>query len=233
MRVRQSSTPSTSCPVVAACAAALVGVLLTGCAPAQPYPPAPPAPVLATVAAQPGALLYDLDPYTATATQVGRLQRAGHRVLCRLAVGVSEADRPDADRYPARVRGGATADGSGWWLDIRQVRELTPVLRDRVQLCRTKGFDALDATAVDSYRQPTGFPLTQADQLTFDRLVLTLARSAGLGAVLRVPAVDAPALVADLDFTVDAGCPPGQLGCLGLTTLALTPMPAYAALLGT
>jgi hypothetical protein len=212
---------------------ALLAALLTGCA-AQPVAVAvaPPA-TFATAEAQPGALLYDLDPYTATASQVERLQRGGHRVLCRLAVGVGEADRPDADRIPARLRGAATPDGRGQWLDIRDRDGLSPVLLDRLRLCRTKGFDALDATAVDSYRQPTGFPLRQADQLAFDRLVLALARSLGLGAVLRVPVADAPALGADLDFTVDAGCPAGQLGCLGLSALAVTAMPAYVALLGT
>jgi hypothetical protein len=209
----------------------LAGALLCGCAPARYAPP--PAPVLATTAAQPGALLYDLDPYTATASQVQRLHRDGGRVLCRLAVGVSEADRPDADRYPATVRGAATADGRGWWLDIRQTGVLGAVLADRVRLCRTKGFDALDATAVDSYRQPTGFPLRRADQLAIDRLVLDLARELGLGAVLRVPPADAVALADRLDFTVDARCPAGSLDCRGLATLALAPMPAYAALLGT
>ncbi|HWB35041.1 MAG TPA: endo alpha-1,4 polygalactosaminidase [Rugosimonospora sp.] len=178
------------------------------------------------------ALVYDLDPYTTAAGTVDRLHRAGRRAICHLAVGVSEAGRPDAGRFPPEVLGAPTADGRGAWLDVRRLDVLTPILADRLRLCRDKGFDAVDADDVDAYRQPTGFPLTQADQLAFDRRVLALARDEGLGAGLRVPAADAAALAGELDFAVNVGCPTSDGGCAGLAPLVVAGKPVYVAVLG-
>ena len=175
------------------------------------------------------ALVYDLDAYTTSEGAVSRLHRAGRRAICHLAVGVSETGRPDAGRIPPALTGLPTADGRGYWLDIRQLDELAPVLSDRMRLCRDKGFDAVDADAVDGYRQQTGFPLTQADQLTFDRRVLALARALGLGAGLRVPDSDAAALAGELDFAVNVGCPARDGGCSGLAPLVAAGKPVYVA----
>ena len=40
----------------------------------------------------------------------------------------------------------------------------------RFDLCRQKGFDAVEPDLVDGYIQTTGFPLTAADQLTYNRM---------------------------------------------------------------
>jgi len=164
------------------------------------------------------ALVYDLDAYTTSEGAVSRLHRAGRRAICHLAVGISETGRPDAGRIPAALTGLPSADGRGYWLDIRQLDQLAPVLSDRMRLCRDKGFDAVDADAVDGYRQHTGFPLTQADQLAFDRRVLALARALGLGA-------------GELDFAVNVGCPARDGGCSGLAPLVAAGKPVYVAVL--
>jgi Glycoside-hydrolase family GH114 len=138
----------------------------------------------------------ELDPYATSAGTVDRLHAAGARVLCRLALGVDEVGRPDFDRLPARVRGARVPGASAYWLDVRRLDVLLPVLADRLELCREKGFDAVAAGALDGYRHASGFPLGQADQLAFDRAVLGLAHEHGIGIALRVPPPDAAALAA-------------------------------------
>jgi hypothetical protein len=194
-----------------------VAVLLSGCTPAPG----------ARTVGSPG--VWELDPYSAGAGQVERLHQGGGRVLCRLSLGGDQPGRPDFDRLPAAVRGAAGPDG-GYWLDVRRLDVLLPVLGDRLRLCRQKGFDAVDGYALDAYRWASGFPLDQADQLAFDRAVLALARGLRLGAALRVPAADARALAGELDVVDSASRPPGAVAAAVDGAAALAALgPAYVA----
>ncbi len=155
-----------------------------------------------------GANVYDLDPY-ATATQtVADLRRGGNLTMCHLDVGVADAKLPDAPRLGGRMLGAPVADGSvhGFWLDIRQWDQIAPVLGDRLDLCRAKGFQAVDADFGDGYAHPTGFPLTETDQLIYDRRVAALAHEAGLAVGVRTTAPVAESLEPSVDFAVTAGC---------------------------
>ena len=49
----------------------------------------------------------------------------------------------------------------------------------RLDMCRDKGFDAVEPDNVDGYRNHTGFPLTAADQLRYNRLIAKLAHDRG------------------------------------------------------
>jgi|GEM_PF-3739333 len=157
-----------------------------------------------------GANVYDLDPY-ATATQtVGDLRAHGNQTMCHLDVGVADADLPDAPRLGGRLLGAPVVepDGSvhGWWLDIRQWDRIAPVLSDRLDLCRAKGFQAVDADFGDGYAHATGFGLTEAEQLTYDRRVAALAHDAGLAVGVRTTAPVAVSLLPAVDFAIASGC---------------------------
>ncbi len=197
-----------------------VALLLSACTPAPG----------ARTVGSPG--VWELDPYSAGAGQVERLHQGGGRVLCRLSLGGDQPGRPDFDRLPAAVRGAAAPDG-GYWLDVRRLDVLLPVLGDRLRLCRQKGFDAVDGYALDAYRRASGFPLDQADQLAFDRAVLALARGLRLGAALRVPAADARALAGELDVVDSGSTLPGATAVPGAAVdgaAALAALgPAYVA----
>ncbi len=47
-------------------------------------------------------------------------------------------------------------------------------MAERVDMCREKGFDAVEPDNMDGYRNDTGFPLTAADQLRYNRLIARL-----------------------------------------------------------
>jgi hypothetical protein len=60
-------------------------------------------------------------------------------------VGSWESYRSDADRFPQAVLGRAY---EGYpderWLDVRRIDLLAPILLRRFELCRRKGFDAIE-----------------------------------------------------------------------------------------
>jgi hypothetical protein len=151
--------------------------------------------------------VYDIDGDDATRAQVTRLHAAGRRVLCYVDAGSWEQWRADAGRFPAAVRGKAL---DGWagerWLDIRRWDALRPILTDRFAVCKAKGFDAVDPDNMDGYANASGFPLTAADQLLFNRRVADLAHSLGLAVGLKNDVEQITGLQPFFDFAVNESC---------------------------
>jgi len=153
------------------------------------------------------ASVYDVDLFATTAEQVAQLHARGRRVICYLNVGSYEPGRPDSPRYPSVLLGRPL---DGWpderWLDIQRLDLLEPLIAARMDLCRAKGFDAVEPDNVDGYRNDTGFPLTGADQELFNTRVAELAHQRGLGVGLKNDLDQAAALQPTFDFAVDEQC---------------------------
>ncbi|MFJ6935991.1 endo alpha-1,4 polygalactosaminidase [Streptomyces sp. NPDC101132] len=152
------------------------------------------------------AEVYDVDGFTTTAAEVAALHRKGRKAVCYLSAGAWEEFRPDAGEFPEELLG----EGNGWdgerWLDIRATARLEPLLAERFDMCRDKGFDAVEPDNTDGYRNRTGFPLTAADQLRFNRLLARLAHERGLAVGLKNDLDQIPELVGDFDFAVNEQC---------------------------
>jgi hypothetical protein len=62
---------------------------------------------------------------------------------------------------------------NGWpgekWLDIRQLSVLEPIMSHRLDLCKAKGFNAVEPDDIDGYSNSTGFPLSYQEQLTYNK----------------------------------------------------------------
>ncbi|MFI8169000.1 endo alpha-1,4 polygalactosaminidase [Streptomyces sp. NPDC085931] len=161
--------------------------------------------------------VYDIDGFDHSADTVAALHDDGRKVICYLSTGAWEEFRPDAEKFPEAVLG----RGNGWrgerWLDIRRTDVLEPLMAARIDMCRDKGFDAVEPDDMDGYRNDTGFPLTAADQLRYNRLVARLAHDRGLAVGLKNDLDQIPELVGDFDFAVNEQC--AQYGECG----ALTP----------
>lgn len=146
--------------------------------------------------------VYDIDLYV-DQTILDELHAKGKKVICYISVGSWENWRPDADQFPAEVLG---KDYEGWkgekWLDIRRLDLLAPLLRARLDLCKAKGFDALEPDNMEIYTNNTGFPLTYADQLKFALWLAEEAHQRGLA----IGQKNASEMVADLvnvyDFAI-------------------------------
>ncbi|MEU9665914.1 endo alpha-1,4 polygalactosaminidase [Streptomyces bobili] len=150
--------------------------------------------------------VYDIDGFDQGEAAVAGLHADGRKVICYLSTGAWEDWRPDADEFPESVLG----EGNGWdgerWLDIRRTDVLEPLMAARVDMCRDKGFDAVEPDNMDGYRNRTGFPLTAADQLRYNRLIAGLAHDRGLSVGLKNDLDQIPELVDDFDFAVNEQC---------------------------
>lgn len=153
------------------------------------------------------ATVYDVDLFAVRPSVIAALQGQGRHVLCYLDAGSWEPYRPDADAFPASVKGRAV---QGWederWLDIRRLDVLKPLMSARLDRCAAKGFDGVEYDWIDGYAQRTGFPLTKADQLRYDRWLARAAHARGLAVAQK----NGPGLVTDLvaswDLAVTEQC---------------------------
>ncbi|KOX37426.1 MULTISPECIES: endo alpha-1,4 polygalactosaminidase [unclassified Streptomyces] len=150
--------------------------------------------------------VYDIDGFDHPASAVEDLHARGRKVICYLSTGAWEDFRPDADRFPKALLG----RGNGWkgerWLDVRRTDVLGPLMAERLDMCRDKGFDAVEPDNMDGYKNRTGFPLTAADQLRYNRLIARLAHERGLAVGLKNDLDQIPELLPDFDFAVNEQC---------------------------
>lgn len=152
------------------------------------------------------ARVYDVDGFDTSRAAVARLHRAGRYVVCYVDVGTWEQWRPDAARFPRALLGAANGWPGERWLDVRRIGALAPLLRARFAMCRRKGFDAVEPDNVDGWSNDSGFPLTAADQLRFDRWVARAAHAQRLAVALKNDLEQARALAPSFDFAVLEQC---------------------------
>lgn len=150
--------------------------------------------------------VYDIDLFDNDASVVADLHAAGRAVVCYMSAGSYEDWRSDAGLFPASVLG----SNNGWpgekWLDIRQIDVLAPIMEARLDLCQEKGFDAVEPDNIDGYTNRTGFPLTAADQLAYNRWLADAAHERGLGIALKNDVDQVDELVGDFDFAINEEC---------------------------
>ncbi|MFI6724637.1 endo alpha-1,4 polygalactosaminidase [Streptomyces sp. R-74717] len=150
--------------------------------------------------------VYDIDGFEHKASAVADLHRRGRKVICYLSTGAWEEFRPDAGKFPASVRGKSNGWAGERWLDIRRTDVLEPLMEARIAMCAKKGFDAVEPDNMDGYRNRTGFPLTAADQLRYNRLIARIAHRHGLAVGLKNDLGQIPELEPDFDFAVNEQC---------------------------
>jgi hypothetical protein len=153
------------------------------------------------------AEVFDVDYETTTSAEAATLKDDGRGLICYLSAGSWEEFRDDAGAFPPSVLGDVM---SGWtdeqWLDIRRMDVLLPIMAARMDTCVAKGFDAVEPDNVDGYLNATGFPLTAADQLAYNRAVAELAHVRGLSVALKNDVDQIPDLVDDFDFAINEEC---------------------------
>jgi hypothetical protein len=123
---------------------------------------------------------YDIDGFENTAAEVETLHDQGKHVICYIDVGTAEDFRPDYDKFPESVLG----KSNGWpgerWLDIRQLSVLEPIMTARFEMCKEKGFEAVEPDNIEGYANNSGFPLTAQEQLTYNEWVAEEVHSLGM-----------------------------------------------------
>jgi len=153
------------------------------------------------------ASVYDVDLFDTSTATVRRLEAAGHRTVCYVSAGSFENWRSDASRFPATTLGRPL---DGWpgerWLDIRRMRQLRPIMSRRIALCARRGFDGIEFDNVAAFEQRTGFSLTGAQQLRYNRWLADEAHRRGLAVALKNDPTQARILEPWFDFAVTEEC---------------------------
>ncbi len=153
------------------------------------------------------AAMIDIDLFESEDKTVEALHAQGRKVVCYLSAGSWEEWRPDQAQFPPAVIG---SDYAGWtgekWLDIRQIEQLAPVMRARLDLCKAKGFDGIEPDNIDGYTNDSGFPLSYADQINFNRWLANEAHQRGLSIGLKNDPEQVADLLADFDWALTEDC---------------------------
>jgi hypothetical protein len=138
---------------------------------------------------------------------VSQLHGMGKKVICYIDVGVYEDYRPDAYKFPASVIGSPDAGWNGsFWLDIRRMDILGPIMQARMQMCKDKGFDAIEPDEIDGYSNDTKFGLTYADQITYNIFIANMAHAMGMSIGLKGDIDQVKDLVGYFDWTLNEEC---------------------------
>jgi hypothetical protein len=150
--------------------------------------------------------VFDVDGVETSAETVAALHRAGRKVICYVDAGAAEEFRPDRAAFPDDVLGESGGFDRERLLDVRRLDVLAPIMAGRFDMCRDKGFDAVEADLVDGYARDSGFPLTPDDQLAYNRMLADLAHERGLSIGLKNDLDQVPDLVEHFDFAINEQC---------------------------
>ena len=153
------------------------------------------------------AQVYDIDLFDNATTVVEQLHEQGRKVIGYISVGSREDWRPDAGHFPPELLG---KDYDGWpgekWLDIRRIDLLGPIMRARLDLCKEKGFDAVEPDNIEIHGNDSGFPISYADQLAYAGWLADEAHARGLAIGLKNAADMVAEALSGFDFGITEDC---------------------------
>jgi hypothetical protein len=149
---------------------------------------------------------YDIDGFENSAAEVASLHAEGKHVICYIDVGTAENFRPDYSEFPKSVLGRSNGWPGERWLDIRQLSVLEPIMTRRFEMCKEKDFDAVEPDNIEGYANNTGFPLTAAEQLTYNEWVADEVHSLGMAVLQKNDGEQTPELLAYFDGALSEQC---------------------------
>jgi hypothetical protein len=150
--------------------------------------------------------VYDIDLFEAPQGTIDALHDAGRKVVCYFSAGSYEDWRPDADQFPPEDIGNPLDDWPGeWWVDPRS-DAVRAIMKARLDLAVDKDCDAVEPDNVEAWAAPSGFDVTRADQLEFNRFLATEGHARGLSVGLKNVVELVDDLVDDFDWSLDEEC---------------------------
>ena len=152
-------------------------------------------------------VMFDIDLFEAPQAMIDQLHAAGRVVICYFSAGSFEDWRPDAGDFPEVVLGADLDDWPGEkWLDIRDLDSLSPIMAARLDLAVQKKCDGVEPDNVDGYANPSGFPLTDEDQLIYNIWLADQAHARGLSIGLKNDLDQIADLLPYFDWALNEEC---------------------------
>ena len=125
--------------------------------------------------------MYNVDLFDTNEETISQLKQRGVYVICYFSAGSYEEWRPDAGDFPKETLGNPLEGWPGeFWLDIRQIPALAPIMEKRLDMATAKDCDGVDPDNINSFENDTGFPLTYDDQIAFNIYLANAAHERGL-----------------------------------------------------
>lgn len=176
-------------------------------------------------------VVIDFDPYldergvtpdtTLNTKAVDALHERGGYAVCYVDAGSIERYRPDFDQFKRwdRRHGGTLLGNpfskrfpNEYWANIGGAEQrafLLKMMDARTAKCEQAGFDAVEYDVVaahESGKRVTGFAVSAADQLTYNRGLAAIGHEHGLAVGLKNDLSQARQLVGDFDFAINEEC---------------------------
>ena len=150
--------------------------------------------------------LYESDGITPASPTVNALHANGAKAICYVDAGTYENWRPDAALFPTVIRGAYNGWPGERWLDIRRLDVIGPIIDARVAKCVGAGFDAVEFDNMDGASNVSGFKVSQAQQVEFNRAMADIAHARGLAVGLKNDVKQLTQLEPWFDFAINEQC---------------------------
>ena len=148
------------------------------------------------------AEVWDVDLFDTPAETVAHLHAMGRKVIAYFSAGSYEDWRSDASTFPKSDLG---RHMDGWegekWLQTNSPA-IQDIMRKRMDLAVTKGFDGVDPDNVDGYDNKNGIGLTKKDAMDYMLFLSHEAHIRGLSIGLKNGGDIARGLVDHVEFCV-------------------------------
>ena len=150
--------------------------------------------------------MYDVDLFEARDADLEGLHADGRTVICYFSAGSLEDFREDVG-FVDQAAIGKKLDG--WdderWLDVTHP-DVFELARRRLDRAVERGCDGVEPDNVDAYVNRSGFPLTPAEQLQFNRFLADEAHARDLSVGLKNDVDQLRALEPWFDWALNEEC---------------------------
>jgi len=151
--------------------------------------------------------MYDIHLFDTPQAGIDQLALDGRIVICHFDAGILYDWDPDAGDFPPALLGNTVSGFPGeYWLDVRALSTLVPLMGARMDLAVSKGCDGVSPDSVDGYLASTGFPISSGDQLAYNSALATAAHARGLSVGLVNDRSQAATLEPDFDWALGESC---------------------------
>ncbi|MGO8871098.1 MAG: endo alpha-1,4 polygalactosaminidase [Acidimicrobiales bacterium] len=162
----------------------------------------------------PAPVIYDIDGIINPTSTVAALHASGRHVVCYVEVGAagnyySASSEGIATTYydqlhSAGVFGDKVPGYPEYYLDIRAPATVSIIETMIAKQCAAKGFDAVETDIDEEYADPSGFPLTKADEEVYMTTLADYIHGLGLGWWIKNPDDTGDSYASDMEPLADA-----------------------------